>query len=159
MSSETITRNDLTNILNEIVAIDGTDMTAQEISNFVDSLNVTGINAVDYVVEQGSGNGWKYRKWESGRLEQWYESYFMSYNVNTARGSFYSGAWTTLTFPVAFTSSHTVTACATISTDAYIILAQVEEFNTDTVKMRLVSSGSMSGNNYRVFAYAEGTWK
>lgn len=42
MSSEAITRNDLTNILNEIVAIDGTDMTAQEISDFVDSLNCGG---------------------------------------------------------------------------------------------------------------------
>ena len=44
MSSETITRNDLTNILNEIVAIDGTDMTAQEIEDFVDSLNISKLN-------------------------------------------------------------------------------------------------------------------
>lgn len=44
MSSETITRNDLTNILNEIVAIDGTDMTAQEIEDFVDSLNLSKLN-------------------------------------------------------------------------------------------------------------------
>lgn len=70
MSSETITRNDLTNILNEIVAIDGTDMTAQEISDFVDSLNVTGIHAVDYVIEEGTdANGWYVRKWNSGFME------------------------------------------------------------------------------------------
>lgn len=44
MSSETITKNDLTNILNEIVAIDGTDMTAQEIQDFVDSLDISKLN-------------------------------------------------------------------------------------------------------------------
>jgi len=42
MSSETITRNDLTNILDEIVAIDGTDMSAQDIQDFCDSLNISG---------------------------------------------------------------------------------------------------------------------
>lgn len=71
MSSETITRNDLTNILNEVVAIDGTDMTAQEIQDFVDSLNVTGIHAVDYIVEQGTDGIWTYRKWNSGVYELW----------------------------------------------------------------------------------------
>lgn len=40
MSSETITRNDLANIIDKIVAIDGTDMTSQEIEDFVDSLNI-----------------------------------------------------------------------------------------------------------------------
>lgn len=114
---------------------------------------------VDYVVEEGAGSNWRYRKWNSGRLEQWYEGYFVSYNVNTARGSFYSGAWTTLSYPISFTASHTACACATVSTDAYIVLAQAEEFNNSSIKIRLVSSGSMTGNNYRVFVYAEGTWK
>jgi hypothetical protein len=41
MSSEAITKNDLTNILNKIVTIDGTDMTAQEIEDFVDGLNIS----------------------------------------------------------------------------------------------------------------------
>ena len=40
-TSNTLTKTDLANILNEIVAIDGTDMTSQEIDDFVDSLNIT----------------------------------------------------------------------------------------------------------------------
>lgn len=51
------------------------DMTSQEVDDFVDSLNVSGINAVDYVVEQGTAsvtNGtWYYRKWNSGVAEAW----------------------------------------------------------------------------------------
>lgn len=55
MSSETITRNDLTNILNEIVAIDGTDMTAQEVDDFVDSLNVSSVNLSNPIKMQTFG--------------------------------------------------------------------------------------------------------
>lgn len=47
-TSNTLTKTDLANILNEIVAIDGTDMTSQEIEDFVDSLNISG---------KGSPNG------------------------------------------------------------------------------------------------------
>lgn len=68
-TSNTLTKTDLANILNEIVAIDGTDMTSQEIEDFVDSLDTTAIHAVDYVVEQGTSGNWTYRKWNSGRYE------------------------------------------------------------------------------------------
>lgn len=68
-TSNTLTKTDLANILNEIVAIDGTDMTPQEIEDFIDSLNITSINAVDYIVEQGTSGIWTYRKWNSGRIE------------------------------------------------------------------------------------------
>lgn len=68
-TSNTLTKTDFINILNEIVAIDSTDMTSQEIDDFVASLNVTAINAVDYVVEQGTTDGWTWRKWNSGYME------------------------------------------------------------------------------------------
>lgn len=70
MSSETVTRNDLTAILNEVLP-NPADMTPQEVEDFVDGLNVTGINAVDYVVEQGTSGIWTYRKWASGIAECW----------------------------------------------------------------------------------------
>lgn len=70
-TSNTLTKTDLTNILNEIVAIDGTDMTLQEIDDFVASLNVMGINAVDYIVEEDGNSNWKWRKWNSGKVEAW----------------------------------------------------------------------------------------
>lgn len=47
--SETITRTDLANILNEVLPS----------------------TAVDYIVEQGSNTYGTYRKWNSGILEQW----------------------------------------------------------------------------------------
>ena len=51
MSSETITRNDLVNILNKVSAIDGADMTSQEIDAFVNSLNTTKVLATVEIKE------------------------------------------------------------------------------------------------------------
>lgn len=49
MSSETITRNDLKAVLDEVLPS----------------------TAVDYVVEQGTSGMWTYRKWNSGIAECW----------------------------------------------------------------------------------------
>lgn len=49
-----------------------TDMTQQEVDDFVDSLQVGGGNvAVDLVVEEGISGIWTYRKWSSGIAECW----------------------------------------------------------------------------------------
>ena len=48
-TSETITRTDLTNILNEVLPN----------------------TSVDYIVEQGTSGNWTYRKWNSGVAEAW----------------------------------------------------------------------------------------
>ena len=75
MSTKIITKNDLKNILEEIVHLDGTDMSQQDLADFIDSLGVKGIQAVDYVVEQGTmtvaSQTWTYRKWNSGVAEAW----------------------------------------------------------------------------------------
>lgn len=88
MSSEAITRNDLTNILNEVLP------PKQEI--------------VDYVVEQGTNGGWTYRKWDSGMIEGWYAQ-----NVTVAVDNAYGYAYyhdypTTVPYPTMFISHKTI---------------------------------------------------
>lgn len=51
MSSETITRNDLKAVLNEVLPSEPVE--------------------ADYVVEQGTSGIWAYRKWNSGIAECW----------------------------------------------------------------------------------------
>lgn len=84
MASEAITRNDLTNILNEVLPI--------------------GNNPVDYVIEQGSTTvgsiHWTYRKWNSGVAECWGYSPTISANCSTAYGyGYYAGAQTNQNYP------------------------------------------------------------
>ena len=67
-TSNTVTKTDLQNIINAIFPATTEDMTQAQINAFVASLNVSGINAADYIVEEGTSDGWAYRKWHSGRM-------------------------------------------------------------------------------------------
>ena len=51
--------------------MNSTDMTSQQVEDFVDDLDVTGGLLGDYVVEQGTDGIWTYRKWNSGIAECW----------------------------------------------------------------------------------------
>ena len=65
------------------------DMTQQEVSDFVDSLQVGGGNvAVDLVVEEGISGIWTYRKWSSGIAECW-GMRAVSLNINQGFGALY----------------------------------------------------------------------
>lgn len=78
---------------NKIAEFDSTahmnseDMTSQEVDDFVDSLNITTIRAVDYVVEQGTNGSWTYRKWDSGIAECWGTAESGTYTNTNAWGS------------------------------------------------------------------------
>lgn len=68
MASETVTRNDLTAILNEVLPS----------------------VAVDYIVEQGTSGIWTYRKWASGMYEAWAQSN-ESFAMTSASNNTYYG--------------------------------------------------------------------
>ena len=82
MSSETITRNDLTNILNEIIP----------------SL------MVDFVIEEGTDNGWTYKKYNSGAFDAW-RSFDLNVACSSASGSLYCSADQSLSLP-SFTNTN-----------------------------------------------------
>lgn len=69
------------------------DMSAQEVEDFLDSLNVGtgGGLAVDLVIEQDTSGIWKYRKWSSGIVECWGTTGTTNYNMTTAYGGTYYG--------------------------------------------------------------------
>lgn len=79
-----------------------------EISNLISvqspitySGGVIGINIGDYIVEQGTENGWTYRKWASGKAEAWYELSYTG-SLNNSNGGWYgspSGGQSTPDFP------------------------------------------------------------
>ena len=66
--------------------MNSTDMTASEVSDFVDSLAGQGANLADYVVEQGTSGIWIYRKWSSGIAEAWAITNTVSYAMTNAVG-------------------------------------------------------------------------
>ena len=54
----------------------------------------------DYVTDQGTSGSWRYRKWNSGKIEAWYESTVSSGTTHTQIGSVYRGTWS-LSIPTA----------------------------------------------------------
>ena len=165
MSSETITRNDLANILNEIVAIDGTDMTAQEIADFVDSLNVTGIHAVDYVVEQGTDGIWTYRKWNSGVAECWGIRTGISASFSAWGNYWYYSSVQGVALPFTFEEIPVVTShCYSSGGDIYATGASISgatgiPSTTNTGGITLYRGASLSSVTVNIQYYVIGRWK
>lgn len=141
--------------------MNSTDMTAQEVSDFLDGLNATGIHADDYVVEQGTSGYWIYTKWNSGKLEQWYSGNPGSYTISTTRGQLRSGGWITYTYPIPFVDYYpSVTVTATITSDAYVVWAQAGGHTLTSIQVRIAASANISANsNYNIHIHAVGRWK
>lgn len=51
----------------------------------------------DYVIEEGASGSWKYRKWNSGKIEAWYEG-SVTCSATTSRGNVYISTYS-LTIP------------------------------------------------------------
>lgn len=79
---------DMTAAFDSTAHMNSTDMTSQEVSDFVDNLDAQGTNLADYVVEQGTSGIWTYRKWNSGIAECW--GYKQTSGTFSTWGSIYS---------------------------------------------------------------------
>lgn len=79
--------------------MNSTDMTQQEVEDFVDSLDAKGVTVADYIVEQGTEGIWTYRKWNSGIAECWGYTVGTSIACTTQWGSAYYSAPRTYDFP------------------------------------------------------------
>ena len=115
-----------------------------------------------YVVAQQfwvNNSGWSYTKWSNGKLECWYIGSSGAYTCGTQRGNMYAGGWMTYSYPVAFVGQYTVTASATLTTDAYAVLAQISQPVSTSCKVRVVSGNSVPQNPYLISVHAVGKWK
>lgn len=61
------------------------------IEKYLENLGFTKLSVVDYIIEQGSSDGWKYRIWKSGFAECW-KTVTVNTKITTTWGSLYAGA-------------------------------------------------------------------
>lgn len=138
--------------------MNSTDMSAQDVSDFVDGLNVSGLTAVDYVVAQGSGYGGTYRKWNSGKCELW-----ISVSANSGLTTSlwqspiayadynYSTQWSGL-----FNTSPSVQASSNHNFIFAIIPTNVTK---NGLSIRFLTVTALSNSSYAYSLYVVGTWK
>ena len=136
--------------------VKSTDMTAAEITSFVNSLNVTGIHAVDYIIEEGTSGDSSYRKWNSGIVECWVRTQ-QNIAINTAYGSLYQGTWT-WTFPITFIANPTV-ICSRFKWGTSASWGTVSTETTTEASLRGIDISSRASGSTIIAAYAIGRWK
>ena len=136
--------------------IKSTDMTTAEVTSFVNELNVTGIHAVDYIIEEGASGGSSYRKWNSGIAECWIRT-TQNVAINNAYGSLYQGTWT-WTFPITFITGPTVT-CSHFKYGSGASWGTVSTANATSASLRGIDISSRASGSCVISAYAIGRWK
>lgn len=134
-NSETITRTDLTNILNEVLPN----------------------TSVDYIVEQGTSGDWTYRKWNSGVAECW-GIHTGTTNIATTWGSMYVCSAITILFPSGLFTNSPIVSGSNAGGLAGIFIAATT-VSKDSVNVQLARGPSASNANYSVNIHAYGTWK
>ena len=137
---------DTTAMFDSTAHMNSTDMTAQEVTDFVDGLDGQGANLADYVVEQGTTGIWKYRKWNSGIMEAWGISSDAFAMTSALAAGLYYGLKTFDISALGLTALHSINVtgnCAalyvttkveTVSTTSLTLTALGVASRTDTIK-------------------------
>lgn len=124
----------------------------------IQALSAT-INVIDdYVVEQGTKDGWTYRKWNSGIAECW-----MRWSGTVTRygsggpspaTSMYTNNWT---LPFAFKAIYVKTATAQVGSGICIVASGGLNDTLDTVALHWASN--VTSGTSTVNLMIKGTWK
>lgn len=136
MSSETITRNDLSAILNEVLPS----------------------AAVDYVVEQGTDNSWVYRKWNSGIFEAWRYYQATGLTLTTSSSGTYYGTSKLISLPSFALTLACATSGETPSQSSGVYIYQTVK-NGSGLEIVYRAHASSSGVNCAGYFHIIGTWK
>lgn len=146
--------------------MNSTDMTTAEVTSFVNSLDLTGSKAADYIVEQGTSGIWVYRKWASGIAECW-GTYSWAISTWTQWGSsiYYSTYSETINYPTGlFTSEPILTTSQNgTSNDNWLGMRSGPNYgntkdHTNSFFLLRPNAGSTDMTAY-VYAHAIGRWK
>lgn len=137
MSSEAITRNDLKNVLNEVLPSEPVE--------------------ADYVVEQGVSGMWTYRKWSSGIAECWGGLATTLSHYATALGGY--GYYTVATFPSDFFISAPIVQYSAYIGDSFALTGTLTTaWTKDSINLYAISN--ISGlRNTSWYVRAIGRWK
>ena len=136
--SETITRTDLTNILNEVLPN----------------------TSVDYIVEQGTSGIWTYRKWNSGIAECWGTVSWSITSWSAWGSTYYSTYSSQVDYPTGlFTSAPKRMTGNDLSNGDSWLGTQNNGTASKTPKFFLMRGANGSSGTGYVAVHAIGTWK
>lgn len=142
--------------------MNSTDMTSQEVSDFVDSLEGQGANLADYVVEQGTSGIWTYRKWNSGIAECWcIQTVSVDFSTQIYSSLRMSQSTTQTSYPNIFTSIDSVICSGTnMGASSWATLASGQISTTNrTVATAYMGWGTSGTQSISLSIDLKGRWK
>ena len=123
-------------------------------------LQISGSSVMDFVVEQGIGSSWTYRKWNSGIAECWCAVADTVTYEGAAFGGYlyYTGSYS---YPLNFISAPTVSYNATFPSGYNAIIGDGgTNGNTGFGRVKILSNiGDLQGASILVRIHAIGRWK
>lgn len=130
--------------------------------NFNVPVSINGVT-LDYIVEQGTANGWTYRKWNSGKGECW-KTLTHTTAINTAWGNLYCGTATARqSYPFVFTAKPVETATLQSASNAAMLMAESGSNGVNgayaSACYNFVRPNSASSATFYLSLYAFGNWK
>lgn len=115
--------------------------------------------SIDPIVEQGSKNGWDWRKYESGRYEAWYSG-SVTMAITGVIGSIYqSSSNSTLSIPSEIGALSVIYGGVTLHINTYGVWSYVIAMSTSSISYRGFSAASRVSASYDVRAYIYGRWQ
>lgn len=136
------------------------DMTTQEVADFVDSLDVSGSGvAVDLVIEEGTEGIWTYRKWSSGIAECWGQTYVPTTTYSANGG--YKIVQETLPNGLFVTAPEVVNASGRINGLIHTTMGYTSPDTNNSIQTYLINRHSTTAVTQwgAVFWNVKGRWK
>lgn len=131
--------------------------------NFNVPISIKGQEMKDFIVEEGTSNGWTYRLWDSGAAECWRRLQITS-NVNAAWGSLYTSgslSSTNLSYPFTFAETPILSVSLMPFGSGGLIMATGNGYGsaTQTGPFEIARGTSLSSGQFLIAYHAFGRWK
>lgn len=132
------------------------------ITDTIKALSGSGTTATptDYVIQQGTSNGWTYSKWASGKYECWLRDSSKKGTINQSWESFYYGTLTAYTYPITFTDYPVINITVQAANGGAWAVPNYSDYSmSNTGTIYLYRPSQITDMNLTVNIYACGRWK
>lgn len=118
---------------------------------------ITNLGIKDYVVAQGTLNGWGYRKWNSGIGECWYNDSFATTAVSQTPVAYPYMFTQNFTFPFDFTNNKYTAVAAVTHSNGHGIVTRINHASPNAIT--ILWEGNVANSNAAMSIYVVGKYK
>lgn len=120
------------------------------------TVSIFGSHLVDFVVEEGTSNGWDYRIWHSGKKECWYRETKQSVSFSTWGSGYSTAEQTVPNYPFTFDAYPNVQMAAQVANGGGWVLPNYTNYSVNNCGSYYVGSLASGSKDFTINIYASG---